>query len=347
MKFTYLLVILTFSLWILNVTAKLGHKHKLRKFRAPAATTPVYNSPYTSQYLQVFATGAGLSITGEVADKDVSGCITPLMKSSNYDIEIETEKQLKSLLINLQRLHRIVTPAMNHSDLFCFKNNREHLIMRLEEVLGTTNRLNYLMRRRMRQNFMRDFGVAKGGSGGLKGKGKGKGKGKSKGKGKGKGKSKGKGKGKGKGDIDLNLYDIDRFTPLINVRTDPFWYSHFNSFFAFNLDNLRAIRNKILEFLGSDLTIEMNKFLACIAKKKNAQSRSHKSILGSTNKVKILSVNMRGFINVLVNSICNWRSYKMFVENLVNAKAEKDATKRFTLYGRAIGEFIMAVGQIQ
>lgn len=316
MKFTYLIILSLIFVQTFGKTKKLKQVDNelttLRKnyieYQAPAPAPAASASkikvyPYTSKNLIEFASGVGLSITGEVGDKDVISCFTPKIKSSSKDMENDTKKLLSGLLVNLLKLNKLLKPAMSHRDLFCFKDNKQRLIIRLEELFGTFNTLNFYRRPQSTKKKRRSHS-----------------------------------------ELKRKLNQNHLTYPVTDVSTSPYWHSHFNTFFAYNLNNLRDIRNKIYEFLGSDLSFETKNFLGCLLKKKNKDSKSHKSIAKSQQKIETLLSGMSGFLDVIVNGICQWSNYSSFVENLIKAKKEKTDDKKFNLYGRAIGELIMAIG---
>jgi len=377
MKFSYFLIFLLYSLTLIQVFGKVSfrnilkksksvikhaimNKHsKVRKFAPPKpkSTTDtkapdtksdkddkdsksdkdgkdsksvkekdfkIITAPYTSKYLQEFGKGAGLSITGEVNDKDVSGCFTKTMKDSNKLLENDIVRQLESLNEKIQRLHRIVKPPMTlDSHLFCYKYNKKHLLMKLNEVLGTASISDYFNERD--NEIIKERRVLLQGD---------------------KDKKKKKTNNKqDKEEFTNKIKELRGTYPIKKIHTLPYWNSHFNNFFEFNLDNIREIRNKLLEFLGSDFAIELKTFLTCTMKKKNKDSRSHQVIQKSFEKEELVLTGMTGFINVLVNSICNWDNYKEFVEHLDKAHKQKDTEKKFSHYGRAFGEFVNALGR--
>jgi hypothetical protein len=106
---------------------------------------------------------------------------------------------------------------------------------------------------------------------------------------------------------------------------------------------IREIKAKIQAFFASDLYKNIVWFINCVKLLKAAAIAVKDNIIGFIDAIKTLMTGWAGVIEVLVNAICNWESFKSAIDYMI-AGIKNQGPARWNQFGRFLGQLIVAIG---
>jgi len=105
-----------------------------------------------------------------------------------------------------------------------------------------------------------------------------------------------------------------------------------------------TVNAAILEFLKSEFFVTCRNVLQCYQTGQNAPVEYVQAITTFLMNMKILLSGVEGFVDVMIDALCNWSFFKEALQDLGKAKLEKDELKKWELYGDFFFNFVKTFG---
>jgi len=110
-------------------------------------------------------------------------------------------------------------------------------------------------------------------------------------------------------------------------------------------ESIRKVIETIKNFLNSDLFHKILHFFDCVKSFKAAGSAIVQNIKNFLKSMKKLAQGWKGAIEVLINAICQWRSFKQAIDYLLTSIKIGDQLKKMNFFGQFFGQLIVAIGE--
>ncbi len=98
------------------------------------------------------------------------------------------------------------------------------------------------------------------------------------------------------------------------------------------------------DFFKSEFYVTCKNVLQCFQSQKDAPPEYRDKITNFLRNIEILQSGTDGFIDTIVDALCNWKDFKETLMVLGQAKLEKDEIKRWKLYGTFYKNLIATFG---
>ena len=105
-----------------------------------------------------------------------------------------------------------------------------------------------------------------------------------------------------------------------------------------------VVNSALEDLFKSEFYVIVRSILQCYQTAKNAPVEFSETITIFLTNIKTLQNTIEGFIDIIVDAICNWNLFKETLESVGKAKLEKDPIKKWEIFGEFFFDLIKTFG---